>query len=149
NIRAALETHERASGFGWRASTIVLRRWFLEGYRQINPDMEKARRLEELAATQGALAYRGIQVRNLRDGTIPIEGIHLEEPGSGVLPLADEEYRLRKLENRELTDDGRKHIARIYEAAAEHKVSVYVLTRSLREQENSASDLPRSTLSPA
>jgi tetratricopeptide (TPR) repeat protein len=121
----AREMHELASKAGWRTSTIVLTRWYLEGLEGTVPDRQRARELETLAAIQGTPPTWPIEVRSRADGAVRSEpeDIYFREPGDGD-PLADEAYRLARYMNAEFTDAGRKNAMDIYESARQEKLTV-------------------------
>jgi hypothetical protein len=138
DITAALDTHERASKIGWRASTIVMRRWFLEGYRSVKVDLSRAQELETLANRQADLARWDIPTKNRTSGSEGSQQVYLEEPDSNTLPIADEVYRLRRYRNADINDRGAKLIKDIYEIAKRDKVSVAAQLDRQRRSNNAS-----------
>jgi hypothetical protein len=147
NLAASLAAHERASKAGWRASTIVMRRWFLEGYKSISVNLARARELETLANRQVELAYWDIPTKKRSKGTLDKVTVYLEEPGSNILPIADEIYRLRRFRDREITPDGESVIKKIYAMAKDDQVSVATLLQREREANRSSISMPTTVIS--
>ena len=144
DIRGSFDAHKRASDVGWRQSTIVLNRWYHEGFKHISADAAKARELEVLAARQVAHSSLSIEVRDLTTGKLKTEIVYLQEPKSDNLPLSNEVYRLRKYYNVEITEEGKEYIERVYTVANENKMTVESLLKQVR---NSPSRyLPRTGL---
>jgi tetratricopeptide (TPR) repeat protein len=149
NLAASLAAHERASKAGWRASTIVMRRWFLEGYKSIGVNLERARDLETLANRQTAIAHWDIPTKMRSDGTLDKVTVYLEEPGSNIIPIADEAYRLRRFLNREITPEGQSLIDKIYKMAQDNKESVAALLQAAGEASHSSTGMPTTAISEA
>jgi hypothetical protein len=139
NISAALAAHEHASKVGWRASTVVLRRWFLEGHTAVEVDLTRAQQLEALASHQQEIAWWDIPTKSRSSGDVSTETVYLEEPESNALPIADEIFRLRRFQDVEITREGEQLIKRIYDLAQTNKESVAgLLERSRRERRRNA-----------
>jgi tetratricopeptide (TPR) repeat protein len=144
DFRGSFDAHKRASDVGWRQSTIVLNRWYHEGFKHISADAAKARELEVLAARQVAHGSPYIEVRNLTTNKLETEIVYLQEPKADDLPLSDEVYRLRKYYNVEITEEGNKYIERVYKVANEYNISVESLLKQVRN--TPPSYLPRTDL---
>ena len=147
NVAASLAAHERASRAGSRTSTVVMRRWFLEGHKAIKANSSRAQELETLANRQVELAHWDISTKSRSGTDTDTEMIYLEEPGSNVLPIADEVYRLRRFRNREISAEGDRVIKTIYELAQSNKVTVAALLKSERDRDSSSTQMPRTAVS--
>jgi tetratricopeptide (TPR) repeat protein len=142
DLPGAREMHELASKAGSKTSTIVLRRWYMEGFAGTVRDYQRARELETLAAGQGVPPTFHIELRSRADSAVRSEDVYFREPGDGD-PLADEAYRLARYKNAEFTDAGRNHAMRIYEFARDNKLT-FAEVSQLIEQDTR---LPRTTVS--
>lgn len=147
NPARAREMHERASKASWHTSTIVLRRWYLEGFAGTTRDQKRAMELEALAANQIDLPTWDIQVRYLSNNSTSEEALYFKESDSGGNPMADEMYRLARYENAEITDEGRQLIGRIYELARKNKLTVAKFIESQKDYIRKAVDLPTTAVS--
>jgi hypothetical protein len=144
DIKGSFNAHKRASDVGWRQSTIVMTRWYHEGFKHISPDAAKARELGMLAARQVAHGSLYIEVRDLTTGELDTEIVYLQEPTADNLPLSDEVYRLRKYHNVEITEKGKEYIERVYKVANENKITVESLLKRVRN--SPPTYLPRTDL---
>src|SRR5262249_6584636 len=73
------DAHERASNAGSRASSVILRRWYLEGYKTIKPDEARARELEA-QVKQARPPNWGIETRNRATGATETVALYFREP---------------------------------------------------------------------
>jgi hypothetical protein len=130
----ARDAHERASNAGSRASSVILRRWYLEGYKTIKPDEARARELE----TQPNRRAIGLVDRDEKPGDHAIETVPLyfREPVAGSDVMADELYRIARYLNLEPTEAGTKLVAEIFRIASENKETVAGLLERARNADN-------------
>lgn len=134
DLPGAREMHKLASKAGSKTSTIVLRRWYLEGFAGTVQDHRRARELETLAAGQGIPPTLTFELRSRADGAVRAGSgdVYLREPGDGD-PLADEAYRLARYKNAEFTDAARNSARFIYELARENKYTVAQVVNYFKE----------------
>ena len=147
DVVSARETHERASIAGNNNSTIILRRWYDEGYKSIKPD----KRLFDALATRELPATLNIDVQRRSDGKAEVVSLWFREPRAGEDMMADEVYRILRYMDRELTDRGRKVIGDVYDLARQNKTTVSrLLAMRTRKTSNRAAAPPtRLTSSPS
>jgi tetratricopeptide (TPR) repeat protein len=146
DVTRAREMHELASKAGWRTSSIVLRRWYLEGFGGMVKDPGRAMELETLAASQVDVPRHEILVRYLSGGSNGRETLYFKEPVGDADPMADEVYRLARFSNAEITPEGRDWIARVYEYAKTNKMTVADLLERRRKSAERDVALPGSVV---
>ena len=133
----ARDAHERASNAGSRASSVILRRWYLEGYKTIKPDEARARELEA-QAKQARPPNWGIETRNRATGATETVALYFREPVAGSDVMTDELYRIARYLNLEPTEAGAKLIAEIFRIASENKETVAALLERARNADSPA-----------
>jgi hypothetical protein len=133
----ARDAHERASNAGSRASSVILRRWYLEGYKTIKPDEARARELEA-QAKQARPPSWGIETKNRATAATETVALYFREPVAGSDVMADELYRIARYLNLEPTEAGAKLIAEIFRIASENKETVAALLERARNADSPA-----------
>ena len=148
DLQGARKMHELASNAGLRTSTIVLRRWYLEGFAGTVRDHQRARELETLAVGQARLPTWPLEVRSRADSAVrsELEEVYFTEPGDDD-PLANEMYRLARYKNAELTDAARKIAMNFYEFARSKNATVAKVLDATKNYFEQATDLPSTTVS--
>ena len=149
DLERARQAHERASNAGWRVSTIVLRRWYMEGLAGVRQDQKQAMRLEARAAGQSELPTWDIEVSDRDTKEVSRATLWFKEPGGAADPMADELYRLRRYFNKDVTEKGRKVIQQIYDAVAKYHASVANVLHSVQRNQSESGALPWTDISNA
>ena len=135
-LTASREAHERASKSGNHLSTIVLRRWYLEGKKGLKPNQARARELETLAKKQSEVPSWNIEVKVRSTGKTEHTTVFIPEPTGSDFTLADEEHRLSRYWDAEITENGRTTINKIIDFATEHKETVGSVLTLLKGADN-------------
>ena len=141
DVLKARDSHERASRLGWHDSTLILRRWYLEGFKNIAVNTAKARELETLALQQTAPPTRTIQAKSRFSGERASFTISLFEPADGKDPLADEIYRLERFFGAIIAEQDLAEVRAIYATANDKKTTVAAVAGTVaHEQARSLQD---------
>lgn len=149
DAQKAREFHEQASKAGNRNSTVVLRRWYQEGFKNILPDAVRARELEEVAKKQSQPRSRWrIDAQHRETKELQSRDLDFGELDNFDSMLASEERRIAKYYNLEINEAGRKVVENIRQLAIKEKRTVATLLEQVRKDSKSESEQSGGSQSP-
>jgi tetratricopeptide (TPR) repeat protein len=145
----AREIHERASKAGWRTSTIVLRRWYLEGLAGTKPDLKRAMELETLAAGQSEPPTVPVEVRDRATAAATKMPVYFLERDGNTDPMADEVHRLTRYFGAEIPNEIRGRIAKLYDLARQDGLTISQALAQWQNIQRNEQQLPPTSIDTA